>query len=315
MEPLKRSNLKIICGGSNPELTREICEYLGIEQTNTEMYHFADGEFYVRINESVRGAHVFVIQPTCKPVNDNLMKLLIIIDAIKRASASKITAVVPYYGYSRQEKKTQGREPITAKLVANLIATAGANRIINVDLHESAIQGFFDMPSDHISAIPIIGEYFLNKNFKGPVVVVSPDAGGTPRARKLAKILLSELAIVDKRRPKPNMSTVMNIIGDVRGKTAILIDDIVDTGGSMVKAAESLKEAGAVEVFGACTHPVFSNDAIEKIEKSCIKELIITNTIPVEKQIKKIKVLTIAPLLGEIIKRVYLDLSVSELFS
>jgi ribose-phosphate pyrophosphokinase len=309
--------MKILDGGSNPVLTDEICRYLGIEPANAVRKNFMDGEYYIRIEESVRGAHVFIIHPTSNPVNDNLMKLLITIDALKRASAAKITVVMPYYGYSRQEKKTQGREPITAKLVANLLETAGANRIITLDLHEPAIQGFFDFPTDHVSAIPIFGEYFLNKEFEGKITVVSPDAGGALRARNLGRILLADLAIVDKRRPKPNMSVVMNIVGDVRGKTAIIVDDIIDTGGSMVKAAQAVLDAGAKEVYAACTHPVFSGEAIEKIQNSCIKELVVTNTILHSEKLEgtKIKILTIAPLLGEIIRRVYLQQSVSELFN
>ena len=307
--------IKIICGGSNPGLTEEICEYLSMESTQVEAREFMDNEYYIRIKESIRGAHVFIIQPTCKPVNDNLMKLLITIDAVRRSSAHTITAVVPYYGYSRQEKKTHGREPITAKLTANLIEVAGADRIINMDLHAPAMQGFFNIPSDHISAIPIIGEYFLNKGIEGPITVVSPDIGGTLRARNLARLLLTDLAIIDKRRPKPNMSTVMNIVGEVKDTTAILIDDMIDTGGSIVKAAESVLKAGAKEVYAACSHPVFSGDALKKIKNSCIKEVVVTNSMPCNtEECDKIKVLSIAPLIGEIIRRVYRNQSVSELF-
>jgi len=312
---LKYRDLRIIDGTANTVLTDEICEYLGIEKMDVSVSNFADGEFYCRLNESVRGADCFLIQPTCKPANENLMRLLIMIDSLKRASAKRITAVIPYFGYARQEKKTHGREPITAKLVSNLITEAGASRVVSIDLHTWAIQGFFDIPFDHASAIPILAEYFKSKGFHNEdITVVSPDVGGVLRAREFAKSLNAPIAIIDKRRPRPNVAEVMNVVGKVKGKICILVDDIIDTAGTICKAAEVVMKKGAKAVFACCTHPVLSKDATVKIEKSPLEEVIVTNTIPLNKKTKKIRALTVAPLLGEIIDRIYNNISVSQLF-
>lgn len=308
--------LKIFCGNSNRELALEIADYLGISIGEAHVRRFRDGEISVGINESVRGADVFVVQPTCAPTNENLMELLIMIDALRRASTSRITAVVPYYGYARQERKARAREPITAKLVANLITTAGADRLVAMDLHAPAIQGFFDIPVDHLPCVPILAEYFMEKKLKD-VCVVSPDIGGVARARNLAERIGASLAIVDKRRPEPNVSEIMHVIGELKDKTAILIDDIIDTAGTITQGAEVLMEKGAKEVYACCTHPVLSGPAVERLEQSVIKEVVVTNTIPLtkEKRIPKIKMLSVAPLLGEAIVRIHEDLSVSKLFS
>lgn len=308
--------LKIFTGNAHRQLADEIAEYLGVEASKASVKTFSDGEITVGIDESVRGADVYVVQPTSKPVNDNLMELLILIDALRRASARRITAVIPYYGYARQDRKVRAREPITAKLVANLITAAGAMRVLSVDLHAGQIQGFFDIPVDHLMGVPILAEYFLNKQIDD-FVVVSPDLGGVTRARALGERLHAPLAIIDKRRPKPNVSEVMNIIGDVNGKSVILVDDIIDTAGTITMGAQALVEKGAKEVYACCTHPVLSGPAIERLEKSCIKEIVVTNTIPLseDKQIDKIKILSTAPLLGEAIIRIHEDLSVSKIFS
>lgn len=308
-------NLKVFTCNANPELAKEITKILDIPMGDAEVTHFSDGEIRVKLNESVRGADIFIIQPTCAPVNENLMELLVMVDALKRASAKSINVVMPYYGYARQDRKARARDPITAKLVANLIETAGADRLIAMDLHATQIQGFFDIPVDHLLGVPILADFFIKKNL-GEIVVVSPDHGGVTRARKLAERLEAPIAIIDKRRPEPNVVEVMNIVGKVRGKTAILIDDIIDTAGTMVLAAEALKDAGAKEVYATCTHPVLSGQAISRIENSKIKELVITNTIllPPEKKIGKIKVLSVAPLISEAIIRVHKQLSVSKLF-
>ncbi len=301
--------------GANTKLSEEIAETMGIKLGKIDIEHFADGEIAVKVNESVRGMDVFLIQPTCPPVNENLMTLLITVDAIKRASAGRINAVIPYYGYCRQEKKTKGREPITAKLVANLLVTAGVDRVVVFDLHTWAIQGFFDIPVDHFSALPIIAKYFKRKGLSGEeVVVVSPDAGGVARARALAKMLNAGLAIVDKRRPKPNFAEVLNLVGNVEGKKTILVDDMIDTAGTITKGAKMLEKKGAVEVYAAATHPLLSGDAYEKIENSPIKELVVTNTIPLRKKSDKITVLSVASLLSEGIYRIHNNLSVSSLF-
>ncbi|MDD2233293.1 MAG: ribose-phosphate pyrophosphokinase [Desulfitobacteriaceae bacterium] len=307
--------LKIFCGTANPELTEEIGEYLGIPPGISKVTNFCDGETSIDIGESVRGADTFVVQPTCMPTNDNIMVLLIMIDALKRASARRITAVMPYYGYARQERKSKARDPITAKLMANLITKAGADRVVTMDLHAPAIQGFFDIPVDHLLGVPILAEYFFEMQLDN-VCVVSPDLGGVTRARGLAERIGASLAIIDKRRPEPNVSEIMNVIGDLEGKTAIMIDDIIDTAGTITHAARALKERGAKEIYTCCTHPVLSGAAIERLENSVIKELIVTNTIPVppEKRIPKLKVLSVAPLLGEAIARIHEDLSVSKLF-
>lgn len=308
-------NLKIITGNSNPELAKEICEYIGIDLGKSEVKTFSDGEITLSLNESVRGTDVFIIQPTSSPVNDNLMELLIMIDAARRASARRITAVLPYYGYARQDRKVKAREPITAKLVANLVVQAGARRVLGMDLHASQIQGFFDVPFDHLLAAPILADYFKNMDLEN-TVVVSPDMGGVTRARGLAERLGVPLAIIDKRRPMPNVCEIMNLIGDVKDKNVIMIDDIIDTAGTIVGAAEALKERGAKDMYICCTHPVLSGPAIERIQNSNIKEMITTNTIklPPEKNIDKIKTLSVAPLIGEAIMRIHEDLSVSKLF-
>lgn len=310
-------NLKVFDGGAHSALADEICSYLGIAKGDMEVNCFQDGEVCVQVNESVRGADVFVVQPTGRPVNHNLVSLLITCDALKRASADRITLVVPYYGYARQEKKTQGREPITAKLVANIMKEAGADRILTVDLHTWAIMGFFDIPVDMASAIPLLAEYFLQLGLREPVVV-SPDAGGVGRARFFAQKIGASLAFIDKRRPRANEAEVMNVIGDIEGKDAILIDDIVDTAGTIVKAAKALKNKGSHRVFGACTHPVLSGAALQKINNSPMEKLVVTNTIPlIPKALEsdKIETLSVAPLLGEIINRIHRNLSVSELFT
>lgn len=308
--------LKIFCGNSNRELAGEIADYLGISLGDAKVKTFQDGEISTWINESVRGADVFVVQPTCSPTNDNIMELLILMDALRRASAARITAVVPYYGYARQERKARAREPITAKLVANIITAAGATRLVAMDLHAPAIQGFFDIPVDHLPGVPILAEYFLEKELND-ICVVSPDIGGVGRARNFAERIGASLAIVDKRRPEPNVSEIMHVIGELEGKTAVLIDDIIDTAGTITQAASVLIEKGATEVYACCTHPVLSTPAVERLNKSVIKEVVVTNTIPLskEKESSKIKVLSVAPLLGEAIVRIHEDLSVSKLFS
>lgn len=311
---------KLFAGNANKQLASEIADYLGVQLGNALVSQFANGEIQVKIEENVRGSDVFVIQPTCPPVNDNLMELLIMIDALNRASASKITAVIPYYGYAKQEKKTSGREPISAKLVANIITVAGASRVVTIDLHAAAIQGFFDIPVDNLVAIPILSHHLKEQGLCGEdVVVVSPDAGGVVRARTLAERLGGSLAIIFKRRPQPDMSEVTEIVGNVAGKRAVIVDDMISTGGTLVRAAEALIKMGAKEVYACGTHPVMARNAVDFIDHSPIKELIVTNTIPLEQAIsgtgsKKIKVLSIAPLLGEAIKRIYFNRSVSELF-
>jgi ribose-phosphate pyrophosphokinase len=315
MPNYRDSKLKVFAGNSNPSLAKEIVEHIGLPLGNAEIVRFSDGEIQVKLNESVRGADVFVIQSTCYPVNDNLMEILVMLDALKRASAKSINVVIPYYGYARQDRKARARDPITAKLVANLLETAGADRVIAMDLHATQIQGFFDIPVDHLLGVPILAKYFRDKGIKD-VVVVSPDHGGVTRARKMAERLQAPIAIIDKRRPEPNVAEVMNIVGNVAGKTCILIDDIIDTAGTITLAANALVENGANEVYACCTHPVLSGPAFERIAKSKIKELVVTNTIPLpaEKQIENIKVLSVAPLIGEAIIRVHEELSVSKLF-
>ena len=304
--------LKIFTGNANPELAKEIADYLGLELGKAFVGKFNNGEIQVMIDESVRGKDVFVIQPTCQPANDTLMELLIMADALKRASAKHITAVVPYYGYARQDRKTRGREPITSKLVADLMTTSGITRVVTMDLHAGQIQGFFDIPVDHLGSASQKKE----ETDMGDIVVVSPDLGGVTRARDLADRVNAPIAIIEKRRPRPGVAEVMNIIGDIKGKTCILVDDIVDTAGSLCGGAKALKEMGASRVFAACAHAVLTDPAVERIQKSVISELIITNTIPLppEKQIDKIKVLSVAPLLGEAIMRIFHDVSVSRLF-
>lgn len=314
---INNNKLKIFTGNANPQLAQEISDYLGVPLGLAKVGRFSDGEISLTIGESVRGCDAFVIQPTCPPVNENLMELLIIVDALRRASARRITAVIPYYGYARQERKTRARDPISAKLVANLIMAAGARRVIAMDLHAGAIQGFFDIPVDHLLGVKILADYYKKKDLSN-VVVVSPDLGGVTRARELAERIGSEIdiAILEKRRPSPNEAKIMHLIGDVKGKTVIMIDDMIDTAGTITLGAEALINSGAKEVYVCCTHPVLSGPAVERIKNSCIKEVVVTNTIPLpqEKKIDKIKVLSVASLLGEVIMRVHKDLSVSELF-
>jgi ribose-phosphate pyrophosphokinase len=309
-------NLKVFTLNSNKPLAEEIAKVIGVELGKCSVTRFSDGEIQINIEESIRGCDVYVIQSTSSPVNENIMELLIMIDALKRASAKTINVVVPYYGYARQDRKARAREPITAKLVANLLETAGATRIITLDLHAPQIQGFFDIPTDQLMGVPILSEYFKGKELQGDIVVVSPDHGGVTRARKMAERLKAPIAIIDKRRPRPNVAEVMNIVGNIEGKIAILIDDIIDTAGTITLAANALVENGAAEVYACCTHPVLSGPAMERIQNSKIKELVITNTInlPEEKRIDKIVELSVAPLIGEAIIRVHEEQSVSTLF-
>lgn len=308
--------MKLFGGTSNPVLTQEVCNYLGREPGKITAKTFSDGEVQVEIGENVRGRDVFILQSTCPPVNDNLMQLLIIIDALRRASAKRITAVIPYYGYARQDRKVKPRVPISAKLVADLITIAGANRVVSMDLHAGQIQGYFNIPVDNIFAAPILLKY-MNSHFQNNLVIVSPDAGGVERARAFAKRLDASLAIIDKRRDAPNISEAMNIIGDVEGKTAVILDDMVDTAGTLTQAAIALMTRGAKRIYACCTHPVLSGPAIERIEDSPIDRLVVTNTIPLNEKAKgcnKIEVLSVAELLGETIKRIYNSHSVSTLF-
>ncbi|KIY23433.1 MULTISPECIES: ribose-phosphate diphosphokinase [Mesobacillus] len=309
-------NLKVFSLNSNIELAEEIAKVIGVELGKCSVSQFSDGEIQINIEESIRGCDVYVIQSTSSPVNENIMELLIMIDALKRASAKTINIVMPYYGYARQDRKARAREPITAKLVANLLETAGATRVITLDLHAPQIQGFFDIPIDHLMGVPILADHFKSKELNGDVVVVSPDHGGVTRARKMAERLKAPIAIIDKRRPKPNVAEVMNIVGNIEGKIAILIDDIIDTAGTITLAANALVENGAQEVYACCTHPVLSGPAMERIENSKIKELVVTNSIALaeEKRIEKILQLSVAPLIGEAIIRVHEDQSVSTLF-
>src|SRR5690625_2563846 len=311
----KDKSLKVFSLNSNRELAESIAHHIGTELGKCTVSTFSDGEIQINIEESVRGAEVYVIQSMSAPVNLHMMELLIMIDALKRASAHSINIVMPYYGYARQDRKARSREPITSKLVANLLETAGADRILTLDLHAPQIQGFFDVPIDHLVGVPLLSDYFAEKNLED-VVVVSPDHGGVIRARKMADRIKAPIGIIDKRRPKPNVAEVMNIIGDIKGKTAIIIDDIIDTAGTMKLAADALIENGAKEVYACCTHPVLSGPAIERIKKSKLKELVVTNTIvlPEEKQIDKITQLSVASLIGEAIIRIHQDKSVSVLF-
>lgn len=307
--------ITLLTGNANPVLAREVAQHLGIPLCEAHVGRFNNGEIQVMIDESVRGSDVFIIQPTTYPVNDNLMELLIMIDAVKRASARNITAVIPYYAYARQDRKTRGREPISAKLIADLLQTAGATRVITMDLHAGQIQGFFNIPVDHLVAVPTLAKYIQDKQLQD-VVVVSPDLGGVTRARQMADLIQAPIAIIEKRRPQPGVAEVMSVIGNMEGKTAVIIDDIVDTAGSLTEGAKALADRGAKVIYACCTHPVLSPPAIERIRASVITELIVTNTIPVspEKCIPKIRVLSIAGLLGEVITRIYGDRSVSTLF-
>ncbi|MCX5779669.1 MAG: ribose-phosphate pyrophosphokinase [Firmicutes bacterium] len=311
-----RWRMKLFTGNANPYLAKEIGNYLGLSMAKATVTHFSDGEISVAIHESVRGVDTFVVQPTCSPGNENLMELLIMIDAFRRASAGRINAVIPYFGYGRQDRKSRARDPITAKLVANLIVEAGADRVVTVDLHATQIQGFFDIPVDHLPGVATLAEHLHKKELGDRAVVVSPDVGGVTRARNLAAKLGAPLAIVDKRRSAPNVSEIMNVIGDVEGKSVILIDDIIDTAGTVCNAAQVMMDKGAQEVFVCCTHGVFSGPAIERMAAAPFTEIIVTNTIPVlgEKLLPNMTVLSIAPLVGEAILRIHEDLSVSKIF-
>ncbi|MBI4051658.1 MAG: ribose-phosphate pyrophosphokinase [Elusimicrobia bacterium] len=307
-------NLKIFSGNANLPLAQEIARSLKVPLGKVTVGRFADGEVNVQIQENVRGMDCYVVQPTCRPVNENIMELLVMLDALRRASAGRITAVIPYYGYARADRKTEPRVPISAKLMANLITSAGANRIITLDLHAGQIQGFFDIPLDHLFAAPVFLEYFKRRGIsKG--VVVSPDVGGVERARAFAKRLGASLVIIDKRRPRPNEASIYNVIGDVRGKTAIILDDMIDTGGTLTKVANIIKAQGATRVLAVCAHGVLSGNALSLVEASALEELVLTNTIPISSQIRaKIKVLSVASLLAEAIRRNHKGQSISELF-
>ena len=304
---------KVFSGTANLELSRQIAKYLGIPLSEASIKRFSDGEISIQIGESVRGKDVFIIQPTCAPTDTNLMELLILTDALKRSSASTVTAVIPYFGYARQDRKAAPRVPITAKLVANMIETAGIDRVVTMDLHAGQIQGFFDIPVDNLYGTITFINYLKNKHLSNPIVA-SPDVGGVARARSLAKQLNLDLAIIDKRREKANESEVMNVIGDVNGKDVILIDDMVDTAGTLIKAAAAFKERGATSVTAFCTHPVLSGPAYERIAAGAIDELVVTDTIPLKEQNEHIKVISVAPLFAEVIRRVYHDESVNNLF-
>jgi len=313
------ANLVLTAGNANRKLAQEIAEALATRLVEAEVSQFSDGEVFVQVNENVRGADVFVIQPTCPPVNQNLMELLIMIDALRRASAFRITAVIPYFGYARQDRKVQPRVPITAKLVADLITAAGTQRVLTMDLHVGQIQGFFNIPVDHLFAAPVLLQYFqqrLAEHAWEDLVVVAPDAGGVERSRAFAKRLGTSLAIMDKRRTGANETRIMHVIGEVRNRDVILLDDIIDTAGTIVQAVSALKAEGARRILASCTHPVLSGQAIERLEKSEIAEVVVTNTIPVreDQQSKKITVLSVAPLLAEAIHRIHTETSVSSLF-
>jgi ribose-phosphate pyrophosphokinase len=308
--------MKLFGGTSNPNLTQEVCEYLGIDPGRIAAKTFSDGETLIEIHENVRNMEVFVLQSTCPPVNDNLMQLLIIMDALRRASAKRITAIIPYYGYGRQDRKVKPRVPISAKLVADLITVAGATRVVSMDLHAGQIQGYFNIPVDNLFAAPLLLKHIRN-HFQDNTVIVSPDAGGVERARAFAKRLDASLAIIDKRRDAPNVAEAMNIIGEVEGKTAIILDDMVDTAGTLTQAAVALKSMGTARIYACCTHPILSGPAMGRIEESPIDHLVVTNTIPLNEKAKdssKIMVLSVAELLGETIKRIYTSHSVSTLF-
>ena len=314
------SEYKIFAGNSNPELAEEIAAIMGKPLGKSTVSKFSDGEISVSLWESVRGEDVYIIQSTCNPTNDNLMELLIMVDAMKRASASRINAVIPYYGYARQDRKAKSRDPITAKLTGDLLSVAGVDRVITMDLHAAQIQGYFDIPVDHLMGMPILAKYFKelikNGTIDKEIVVVSPDLGSVSRVRSLSGILECPVAIVDKRRPKPNVSEIMNIIGDIEGKTAILVDDMIDTAGTITNAANAIKQLGAREVYACATHPVLSGPAIQRIQDSEIKQMVLLNTIPIppEKRIEKMKLLSVAPLFAETMMRVFNNESVSNLF-
>jgi ribose-phosphate pyrophosphokinase len=313
---MRFDRLKILSGNANPALAREICERLFVELSETRVDRFADGESYIQIKENVRGADVFVVQPTSAPVNDHVMELLLIIDALKRSSADRITAVLPYYGYARQDRKDQPRVPISARVVASLLERAGADRILALDLHAAQIQGFFDIPVDHLFVTPVMLDYFKPKNVDD-LIVVSPDAGGVERARAFAKRLNAPLAIIDKRRDAPNVAEVMNIIGDVEGRNCLIVDDLIDTGGTLVKGVDALLAQGAASVSACATHAVLSGQAVERISKSRLQEVVLTNSIPVRPEVAacpKITILSVAPLLARAIQSIHGETSISVLF-
>ncbi len=309
------SGYKIFTANSHPELAEEISSIIGKPLGKLEVKKFSDGEISVNLGESVRGVDCFVIQSTCNPVNDNLMELLITIDAMKRASAGRISAVIPYYGYARQDRKAKARDPITAKLVADMLVTAGADSVVTMDLHAAQIQGYFTIPVDHLVGLPLLTRYFAEQNIDD-MVIVSPDHGSVPRARNMAEPLNCPIAIVDKRRPKPNVSEIMNIIGDIEGKNCILVDDMIDTAGTITNAANALKDLGAKSVKACATHAVLSGPAIERIEDSAIEELVLLNTMPIseEKKLAKMKILSVAPLFSEALYRIHTNGSISKLF-
>lgn len=310
--------MKLFVGSAHPELGQKVADYLGIGVGKLVSTKFSDGEIRVQIGESARGNDVFIIQPTCFPANDNLVELLIMLDAFRRASASRISVVMPYYGYARQDKKVKPREPITARLIADLIVQAGASRVLMIDLHAEQIQGFFDIPVDHLYGGPLIGQYMIGRGFdKEDIVVVSPDVGGVARARSLAEMLKASISIIAKRRPEPNKVDIMEIIGDVEGKKCVMIDDMIDTGGSVIQGAEQLMKRGAREVVVSCTHPVFSGNAMQRLQDSVVSEVICCNTIPVPHaaQYSKLKVLDCAPMLAEAIRRIHLNDSITTLFT
>ncbi|MFK8243550.1 ribose-phosphate diphosphokinase [Facklamia sp. 252] len=314
----KDPKLKIFSLSSNRPLAEKIAKELGLELGEISISHFSDGEIKVNIEESIRGDHVYVVQSTSYPVSDNLMELMIMIDALRRASAKTINVVMPYYGYARQDRKAQSREPITAKLVANMLTMAGASRIVALDLHAAQIQGFFDIPVDHLMGAPLLANYFIENHLDGDeCVVVSPDHGGVTRARKLAEFLKTPIAIVDKRRPRPNVAEIMNIVGEIKDKKCIIIDDMIDTAGTITLAAKALKEKGAREVYICCTHAILSGEAVQRLKDAPIEKVIITDSIPLseDKMIDKIEVISVAQLVGEAIRRIHENRSVSPLFS
>lgn len=309
------SDYKVFTGNAHSKLAEEIASIMGKPLGKSTVTKFSDGEISVNLWESVRGVDVYIVQPTCNPVNDNLMELLIMIDAMKRASAGRINAVIPYYGYARQDRKAKARDPISAKLVANLITAAGADRVVAMDLHANQIQGYFDIPVDHLVGMPILARYFKEKNLKD-VVVVSPDHGSVTRARNMAEYLDCPIAIIDKRRPEPNKSEIMNIIGNIEGKSCIIIDDMIDTAGTIANAANALRDLGAEAVYACATHPILSGPAVERIDKSAIEELILLNTLPLaeEKKLDKMTFLSVAPLFAEAMTRIFTNGSISKLF-
>ncbi len=311
------SKLKIFSLDSNRPLAEKIAKHMGVPLGKVNVDHFSDGEIKINIEESVRGNDVYIIQSTSAPVNDNLMELLIMVDALRRASAATINVVIPYYGYARQDRKARSREPITAKLVADMLQTDGITRVVALDLHAAQIQGFFDVPVDHLMGAPLLADYFIQRGLDKDVVVVSPDHGGVTRARALAEFLGAPIAIIDKRRPKANVAQIMNIIGDVKGKTAIMIDDMIDTAGTITKGAQALIDAGAKEVYACCTHPVLSGPAIQRLQDSPIKEVIVTDSIqlPDDKKISKIKQISTAPLISDAIVRIDQNRPISPLFN